>query len=99
MLNPTSLLLLLAAAAHSPAQTPQGVVAVKHDAAVQQRLEPQSTEAVKAQPAGVAPAAAARAVVPDHFTGLDHAELRRQLRQQYAERAKAKATAAVKVNP
>jgi len=100
MLNPTSLLLLLAAAAHSSAQTPPGAVTVRHDAAAQHRLQPHPAQAAKAQPAGVAAAATSTdAAAPDHFTGLDHAELRRQLRQQYDQRAKAKATATGKVNP
>ncbi|MDZ4143554.1 MAG: hypothetical protein U1D29_03325 [Burkholderiales bacterium] len=100
MLNPTSLLLLLAAAAHSSAQTPPGAVAVRHDAAAEHRMGSRAAQDVKAQPVGVAPAvASAPADVTGRYTGLDHAELRRQLRQQYDERTKAKNSATAKVNP
>lgn len=99
MLNRTSLFLLFVTV-HSSAQTPPGAVTARHEVAVQHRLALQPARAVKAYPGVVASSAAAAGALPsDHFTGLDHAELRRQLRQQYDERAKAKATAIGKGNP
>lgn len=95
MPNPTSLLLLLFAAAHSPEPAPVGTVEATRDVAAQHRVEPRPTGAVRAQASGAAPTATPTAA-PGHFTGLDHAELRRQLRQQYDERERAKAKAKAK---
>ena len=100
MPNPTSLLLLLVAAAHSPEPAPVRTVEATRNAAAQHRVEPPPTGAVRAQASGAAPIATP-AVAPGHFTGLDHAELRRQLRQQYDERERERGKAKDKtgVNP